>query len=246
MTMPRRLWIPVAGGLVLVLLGAGGAYAYFFSGLRSTPSALTLPSPSPSPSSAASTSPAATSTGSGTWTIATGSVAGYRVHEQFAGQSASHEAVARTSAVTGSVSITQSAGTNTMTSAKITVGLSDLVSVDTVAGFNVTNRDSVVQRALNVGTFPTAVFEATNVALPAAAAEGQTVTITVPGQLTVHGVTKSVTAKLQLRVSGDVAQIAGTIATSMGDFGVSQPTAPFVTVEPGVTIEVALKLNRSA
>ena len=244
MTMPRKLWIPVAGGLVLVLLGAGGAYAYFFSGLRSTPSALTLPSPSPS--SAASASPSATSTGSGTWTIATGSVAGYRVHEQFAGQSASHEAVARTSAVTGSVSITQSAGTYTMTSAKITVDLSDLASVDSVAGFNVSNRDQVVRRALNVGRFPTALFEATNAPLPAAAAEGQTVTITVPGQLTVHGVTKSVTAKLQLRVSGDVAQIAGTIATSMDDFGVSRPTAPFVTVEPGVTIEVALKLNRSA
>ena len=40
--------------------------------------------------------------------------------------------------------------------------------------------------------------------------------------------------------------IAGTIATSMDDFGVSRPTAPFVTVQPGVTIEVALKLDRSA
>jgi len=244
--MPRRFWIPLGGGLALVLLGGGGAYAYFFSGLRSTPSALTLPSPSPSPSAATTASPTATTAGSGTWTIATGSIAGYRVHEQFAGQSATHEAVARTSAVTGSISIDQSGNTFTMTSAKITVGLSDLASVDSVAGFNVNNRDQIVQRALDVGTFPTASFEADNVALPAAAAEGQTVTISVPGRLTIHGVTKAVTAKLQLRVSGSTAQIAATIATTMEDFAVSRPTAPFVTVQPGVTIEVALKLNRSA
>jgi polyisoprenoid-binding protein YceI len=244
--MPRRLWIPIAAVVALALLGAGGAYAYFFSGLRSTPSALALPSPSPAASTATSPSPPASTAGSGTWTIATGSIAGYRVHEQFAGQSATHEAVARTSAVTGSVSIAESGGTFTMTSAKITVGLSDLASVDSVAGFNVTNRDRIVQQALDVGSLPTAVFEASNVALPAGAESGQTVTVSVPGRLTVHGVTKAVTAKLQVRVSAGTAQIAGTIVTNMEDFGVSRPTAPFVTVQPGVTIEVALKLARSA
>ena len=246
MAMSRKLWIPLAAGLTLVLLGAGGAYAYFFSGLRSTPSALTLPSPSPSASAAASESPSTATGGSGTWEIAAGSIAGYRVKEQFAGQSATHEAVARTSAVSGSVSISQSAGAYTMTSATITVQLSSLASVDSVAGFNVTNRDQIVQRALDTGSFPTAVFEADDVALPAAVATGQTVTVSVPGRLTVHGVSKPVTAKLQLHVSGSTAQIAGTIATSLGDFGVSRPTAPFVTVQPGVTIEVALKLDRSA
>ncbi len=243
--MPRRLWIPLAVGLALVLLGAGGAYAYFFSGLRSTPSALTLPSPSPGASASASAS--TTAAGSGTWTIAAGSIAGYRVKEQFAGQSATHEAVARTSEVSGSVSISQSAGAYTMTSAKITVQLSSLASVDSVADFNVTDRDDIVRRALNTGLYPTALFEADDdVALPVAAASGQTVMVSVPGQLTIHGVSKPVSAKLQVRVSGSTAQIAGTIATSMDDFGVSRPTAPFVTVQPGVTIEVALKLDRSA
>jgi polyisoprenoid-binding protein YceI len=244
--MSRKLWIPLAGGLALVLLGAGGAYVSFFSGLRSTPSALTLPSPSPSPSTAASGSASTTTSASGTWTIAAGSLAGYRVKEQFAGQSATHEAVARTSAVSGSVSISQSSGAYTMTSARITVQLSSLASVDSVAGFNVTNRDRVVQQSLDTGSFPTAVFDADDVVLPAAAAAGQTVTVSVPGRLTIHGVSKPVTAVLQLRVSGNTAQIAGTIATSMDDFGVSRPTAPFVTVQPGVTIEVQLKLARSA
>jgi len=207
---------------------------------------LTLPSPSPPPSTAARASASTTTSGSGTWTIAAGSLAGYRVKEQFAGQSATHEAVARTSAVSGSVSISQSSGAYTMTSARITVQLSSLASVDSVAGFNVTNRDRVVQQSLDTGSFPTAVFDADDVVLPAAAAAGQTVTVSVPGRLTIHGVSKPVTAVLQLRVSGNTAQIAGTIATSMDDFGVSRPAAPFVTVQPGVTIEVQLKLARSA
>jgi polyisoprenoid-binding protein YceI len=244
----RGLWIPIVAVVALVLMGAGGAYAYFFSGLRSTPSALTLPSPSPSssPSAAATASASATTVGSGNWTIATGSIAGYRVHEQFAGQSASHEAVARTSAVSGSVSISQAGSAYTMTSGKITVQLSSLASVDSVAGFNVTNRDRIVQQALETDTFPTAVFETGPVTLPASATRGQAVSISVPGQLTLHGQTKKVTATLQVRVSGGKAQIAGKITTSMDDFGVSRPTAPFVTVQPGVTIEVALTLDRSA
>jgi hypothetical protein len=31
----------------------------------------------------------------------------------------------------------------------------------------------------------------------------------------------------------------------MNDFGISAPTAPFVTVQPGVTIEVSLNLAKS-
>lgn len=43
--MPRKLWIPLVAAGALVLFGAAGAYAYFFSGLRSTPSAQSLPTP---------------------------------------------------------------------------------------------------------------------------------------------------------------------------------------------------------
>ena len=243
--MGRRLWIPIAAIVGLAIVGGGGAYVYFFSGLRTAPSALTLSSPSPtaaSPSSSAS--PTVTSAGSGNWSVTSGSIAGYRVTEQFAGQSSTHEAVARTDGVTGSVSISQSGGTIVMTSAKITVELTSLASVDSVAGLNVTQRDRIVQQALDVGSFPTAVFEASDVTIPAAASGGQTVTISVPGKLTVHGVTKNVTATLQLRVGGASAQIAGKIPTNMTDFGISPPAAPFVTVQPGVTIEVSLQLSK--
>lgn len=242
--MSKKLWIPVAAAAVLLVLAAAGAYAYFFSGLRTSPSALTLTSPTAT-ASASSTAVTAPASG-GTWQISSGSVVGYRVKEQFVGQSSSHEAVARTGDVTGTVSITQNGTTYQMSAAMVTVQLSGLASVDSVAGYNVTNRDRIVQGSLDVRDFPTAVFKAQSVVLPAGVETGQAVTVSVPGQLTVHGVTKDVTASVQLRVTGTTAQIAGSISTNMTDFGVSPPTIGFTTVQPAVTIEFQLNLTQSA
>src|SRR5437867_12804428 len=94
--MSRRLWIPIAALAALLVLGGGGAYAYFFSGLRTSPPSLAFASPRPTASGTAS--PTSGRAGPGTWTIASGSLAGYRVKEQFVGQSASNDAVARTGA----------------------------------------------------------------------------------------------------------------------------------------------------
>jgi len=241
--MSRKLWIPIAAVAALVVLGSAGAYVYFFSGLRTSPASLALSSPSAS-STASPTGSTTTTGGTGTWQIGSGSLVGYRVKEQFAGQASTHEAVARTGDVTGQVTITSSGGTYQMTSAKVTVQLSNLASVDQVAGYNVTNRDRIVQRSLNVSSFPTAVFETQNVTLPAGAETGQAVTVSVPGKLTIHGVTKDVTATLQLRVSGSTAQIAGSIATNMTDYGISPPSVGFTTVQPAVTVEFQLDLSK--
>ena len=241
--MSRKLWIPIAAVAALVVLGSAGAYVYFFSGLRTSPASLALSSPSASSTASPTGSTTATG-GTGTWQIGSGSLVGYRVKEQFAGQASTHEAVARTGDVTGQVTITSSGGTYQMTSAKVTVQLSNLASVDQVAGYNVTNRDRIVQRSLNVSSFPTAVFETQNVTLPAGAETGQAVTVSVPGKLTIHGVTKDVTATLQLRVSGSTAQIAGSIATNMTDYGISPPNVGFTTVQPAVTVEFQLDLSK--
>src|SRR5438445_4466890 len=235
--MSRRLWIPIVAVAVLALLGSAGAYAYFFSGLRTSPPSLALASPSASSTTA--------SANAGTWQIATGSVVGYRVKEQFVGQTSSHEAVARTGDVTGQVSIAQTGSSYQMTSAKITVQLSGLASVDSVAGYNVTNRDRIVQRSLDVRSFPTAVFEAQSVALPAGAETGQTVTVSAPGKLTIHGVTKVVTVTLQMRWTEGTAQNAGSIATNMTDYGISPPSVGFTTVQPAVTLEFQLSLTQA-
>src|SRR5579864_678469 len=242
--MPRKLFIPIVATAVLGGLAAGGAYLYFFSSLRSSPVALTLPSPSPSASAPASTSTTLGHTG--TWQVASGSLAGYRVKEQFAGQTSTHEAVARTGDVSGTVTIAQSAGGYQLTAATITVQLSSLASVGTVAGYNVTNRDRLVQQALDVSSYPTATFAVSQpVAIPAGAETGQTVTVAVPGQLTVHGVTKGVTATLQLRVSATTAQVAGSIVINMSDYGVTPPSVGFTTVQTTATLEFQVNLSRA-
>jgi polyisoprenoid-binding protein YceI len=240
--VPRRIWVPAAAVAALILLGGAGTYAYFFSGLRSTPAPLSLATPSASASATASASASATA-GTGTWSIASGSLVGYRVNEQFVGQSSSHQAVARTSDVTGKVVIKQTGTTYEMTSTTITVQLASLASVDSVAGYNVTNRDRIVQQSLDVRSYPTATFTAQSVVLPAGVDGGQAVTVSVPGQLTVHGATRPVTATTQLRVTDNTAQIAGTIATNMTDFGVSPPTIGFTTVQSAVTVEFSLNLT---
>ena len=142
------------------------------------------------------------------------------------------------------VHVAKSGDTYTMSSAKITAQLAGLASVDTVAGYNVSQRDGIVQRTLDVSSFPTAVFEASSVELPPATASGQAVTVSVPGKLTVHGVTKDVTATIQLRVTGSTAQLAGSIQASMADYGITPPQVPITVVQPAVTIEFSINLTQ--
>lgn len=243
--MPRRLLVPLIAVAVLAVLGGAGAYAYFFSGLRTSPASLALASPTPTASPSASSS-ASSIAGAGIWQITSGSLAGYRVSEQFVGQSSTHQAVARTSDVTGQATITQTGATYQLAAATITVQLGSLGSVDQVAGYNVTNRDRFVTQSLQVSRYPTAVFQADPVTLPSGAESGQALTLSLPGKLTVHGVTKAVTASVQLRVTGTTAQVAGSIATSMTDFGVSPPSVPFTTVQPAVTIEFQVNLTKAS
>jgi polyisoprenoid-binding protein YceI len=123
--------------------------------------------------------------------------------------------------------------------------LSDLQSVDSVAGHNVTNRDRSVGRSLAVQQYPEAVFEASTLSLPARVAQGQTVTVTVPGTFTVHGVTRSVTATVHVRTTGGQVQAAGSTAFDMTQFGVTPPQVPFAQSDPQVTVDFELVLSRS-
>jgi polyisoprenoid-binding protein YceI len=247
--VPRRILIPVVAAAVIVVLGGVAAYAYYFSGLRTSPATLALSSPTPAASAFATASPSASATAvasAGTWQIGAGSLAGYRVKEQFVGQTAAHEAVARTSAVTGQVTIAQSGSSYQVTAATVTVQLASLASVDQVAGYNVTNRDRIVSQTLDVSSYPTAVFKAQLVTLPAGADSGSTVIVSDPGTLTIHGVTKNVTATVQLRVNGSTAQVAGSISTNMTAFGISPPHAPFTSVQTAITLEFQLNLTKTA
>jgi polyisoprenoid-binding protein YceI len=235
----------VAGaGLAALALLAGGAYIYFFSGLRTAPAELSLTTPTASPTATGST-PTPPAVPTGTWTVATGSLAGYRVKELFAGQSSKHEAVARTSTVSGSLTVSGDSAGYKVSDVSITVGLADLQSKDQVAGRDVSQRDGVVSRQLDVQQFPTATFTVVSASVPAAVTTVP-VDVTAAGRLTIHGVTKDVTVNAKAQVAGDKVEIAGSIAINMTDYGVSPPQAPFVTVDTALTIEFDVFMTKAA
>jgi polyisoprenoid-binding protein YceI len=236
--MRGRVLIAGVGTLAVIALLGGGAYVYFFSGLRTSPAQLGL---SATPSATASASPS-TSGLAGSWTVASGSVAGYRVKELFVGETSKHEAVARTSTMSGGLTVGGDATSGyQITAVTFTAVLTDLHSVDSVAGRNVTQRDSVVSRQMDLQQFPDATFTASSVSVPGPVT-GQQLDVTVNGRLTIHGVTKDVTVKGKAQITGGKLEIAGSLATDMTEFGVSPPSVPFVTVDTQVTIEFDLFL----
>jgi len=241
--MSRRLSVGLIAVAVLLALAGGGVYVYFFSSLRTSPQQLGLQTASPAASASSTSSP---STGlAGAWTVTTGSRAGYRVKELFAGQSTKHEAVARTSQVSGGITIAGDATSGYQISAiTVTANLTALHSVDQVAGRDVSQRDGVVSRQLEVQQFPNATFTATSADIPGPVT-ASTVSTTIQGELTVHGVTKAVTATVQSQVAGGNIEVAGSVMTDMGQFNVSPPFAPFVTVDTQVVVEFDIFLTKS-
>src|SRR5262249_61652863 len=139
---------------------------------------------------------------SGRWSVSQGSQVGYRVKEQFAGQPSTHEAVARTSGVTGGFTVQQDSGGWVASAISFTAQLGGLQSVDQVLGRDVSQRDFFVSRTLSVQQYPDATFQAQSVTVPATLESGGTVDGTGPGQLTIHGTTRNADPTGQLRPPG--------------------------------------------
>jgi polyisoprenoid-binding protein YceI len=243
--MRRPLVIGLVAAFLLLLVAAGGGYLYFSSNVRSAPKPLALSAASASPTQATPSPSTSSNTLAGRWTVAQGSQAGYRVKEQFVDQSSPHEAVARTSSVSGDLSL-QGTGADLQASGlTFTAQLAGLQSVDQVAGRDVRVRDGIVGMSLGVQTFPTATFQAQTVSVPSDIGSGAPATLTIPGRLTIHGTTRDVQASVQAQLVGNQVQVAGSIATAMTDFGVQPPRVGFVTVQPQVTIEFQLQLSKA-
>jgi polyisoprenoid-binding protein YceI len=211
--------------------GIAGA-ATLFLGKHNAPPQLVLSS---------SSAPGATSSLAGKWKVGPGSQVGYRAKEQFINQPSQTEAVARTSQVTGSMVVSVVGGTVKISQMKFTVDLASLVSQDKYATYQVYQRDFFVRSIyLQTDQFPTAVFSSDVVSFPLPASGPASVD--VPGKLTVHGVTKNVTAHVQAQADGSQAEVAGSTAVDMRDFGIAPPDISFTRAEPLVTIEYDLKL----
>jgi polyisoprenoid-binding protein YceI len=238
--MRRNVILGAAAAIAVMALIGAGAYAYFFSGLRTSPSSLAL---SASPT-AGSTATAASTGLAGTWKVTTGSLAGYRVQELFAGETSKHLAVARTSDVSGNLTVSGDSSGYQVSGITLNADLSGLHSVDQVVGRNVTQRDGIVSRQLNVQQFPDARFTATSASVPGPIAASPA-DVTAAGKLTIHGVTRDVTASAKAQVVGDRIEIAGTMTINMTDYGVTPPQVPFTAVDSTVTIEFDVFLTRT-
>ena len=254
----RNRWFAIALVAIVVALMAGAAYGFSYFFLRApTPAAVGLASAAPSaaPTESASAKPAASGTPAassattgdgldGTWNVDpsigsfsdfSGSFVGYRVDEELANVGAA-TAVGRTPDVTGSLSL---AGT-TITAVDVSADLSTLQSDES-------RRDGQLRtQALETGTFPTATFRLTQpIDLGSTPAESRVIKATATGDLTIHGVTKSVEIPLEAVLSDDVVTVTGSIDILFADYAINRPTSfAVLSIADHGTMEFQLKLTK--
>ena len=158
----------------------------------------------------------------GTWTVSPGdsrNFVGYRVTEKLVASVVETEATGRTSDVNASLKID---GT-TVSDVTVTANLTNLKSDNSF-------RDGRIQsQGLESSKFPDAKFVLTQpITLAAQPAVGETIEVEATGDFTLHGVTKSVTIKMQGRYDGKNVQVVGSLPIAFSDYGITAPTAPAV------------------
>jgi len=228
MTRNRSILVLIA----ILAIGAGGYLAYdnVLRGDAAAPLALPSTAPSAAATSAAATPGSSDAPGTepstaavngavaGTWTAAEGSQAGYRVRERLANLDAESDAVGRTSDVTGSITVVETAEGAQLTAGDIAIDTTTITSDED-------RRDNRLRtEGLQTDQFPTATFTLTQpVDVPAAALAGTATDLTLVGDLTVHGVTKSVEIPAQAQLSDGQVQVAGSLTFPLADFEITAP-----------------------
>ena len=244
----NKKWIAAIVAVVVVLVAGFGVWYFLIR--DDSPAAVSidratdaLDDASPSGSSGSSGS---TTSLDGKWTVDesigsfadfTSSFAGFRVQEELASIGAK-TAVGRTPDVTGGMTIAGS----TITEASFEV---DMTTLTTDSGL----RDNAIrQQAIETSRFPTATFRLTEpIDLGSIPAEGTEVTVDATGDLTLHGVTKSVTIPLTAKRQGAVIAVVGSIEIPFADYSISQPRAAAVlSVEDKGVMEIQLFLTKES
>jgi polyisoprenoid-binding protein YceI len=226
----------IAIALIAIAAIAVGGYLAYDQVLRGDDVAsLTLPSaaatadPSPAaaeatPTEAAASASTATNASvaegdvAGEWAVGAGSVAGYRVREQLANLPAESDAVGRTEGVSGSITVEGAGNGARLTAGTLTV---DTTTIQSDEG----RRDNRLRNeGLQTDQYPTATFVVTQpVDVPAAALAGTASDLTLVGELTLHGVTKTVEIPAQGQLTDGKIQVAGSLTFPLSDFGITAP-----------------------
>ena len=167
----------------------------------------------------------------GSFTDFTSAFVGFRIDEELASVG-SQTVVGRTPAVTGTLEFE---GT-TITGTQILV---DMTGLTTDSG----SRDRQIKsQSIETNTFPEALFSLTSpIELGTLPGDGVDVNFDATGDLTVHGVTRSVTIPLNAKVVGTVIVVTGEFNLLLSDYDIAAPQAAIVlTVQDNADMEFQL------
>lgn len=222
----KKVWIPIVVVLVIVAtVVAFGPYIYRDQIAREAPA-------TPSVEVTGNTdTPLTNEEMIGDWVAADGTYAGYRVNEVLRGVPVT--VVGRTSQVEANVTL----GESSVEVGKIIV---DMASVAT----DQPSRDSYFREpTLATATNKTSQFELTKpVQLNSPLVAGEKQAVDLVGKLTIHGVSREVTAKSEVGFDGRLLKVAGSIPMVFADYDVQAPNLGFVTVEDRGSVEFLIVL----
>jgi polyisoprenoid-binding protein YceI len=214
-----RIAILVAIG---VLLASAAAYGYF--AFRTTGA------PAPAGLGDAPQSNGGPSELDGAWVLAEDAgFTGYRVREKLGFVPAPNDAVGRTSAVRGSMTIAN----GRIESAQITADLRQLRSDEE-------GRDPAAQEALGTDEFPNGTFRLTQAVDLQSPERGEVVSFAAPSVVTLGGISKNVRFPLEGRWNGDTFQVAGQLEIQRSEFELEFPQQVGLRVSDDAKIEVEL------
>lgn len=178
----------------------------------------------------------------GTWTVVPGpsgegTFAGYLVDEVFASGLREATAAGRTADVEGELVVLD----GTVTTASITVDMTTLTSDEG-------RRDAQIrERGIETDRFPEATFELTEpIPLPDDLADGAVATVSATGDLTLHGVTRSITTDLDVRPLGSEFTVLARVPIDFADHDIEAPSiGGFVEVRDEGRIELRVNFGRT-
>ena len=184
-----------------------------------------------------STTPSSTPTPdvgiTGTWLATSESTVGYRVKEVLGGVDT--EGVGRTNQVNGSLTIQDTTLLSTVFEIDVASIKSDSSKRDSQFSGNI----------MDTATYPTANFRLlTPIDLGTIPADGQKITATAFGELTLHGVTNQVSFDITATIDNGIIGVLGSIDITFADYGIANPSNAFVTTGDTGLLEFVLAFQK--
>ena len=178
--------------------------------------------------------PASDSGVTGTWLATSDSTVGYRVKEVLGGVDT--EGVGRTNQVNGSLTIQDTTLLSTVFEIDVASITSDSSKRDAQFAGNI----------MDAATYPTANFRLlTPIDLGTIPADGQKITATAFGELTLHGVTNQVSFDVTATIDNGIIGVLGSIDITFADYGIANPSNGFVTTGDTGLLEFVLAFQKS-